>query len=154
VTDVLNKDLAVVKAQASLITGGMTLKQLGELLVKGLGDGKTKPGQMDPAKYATAGYNNTGIMDPNAPKGGTVVTQNGKTYIYSNDGIPFDTSTENGKFIAKRLNVNLKTVKAVKLAEGGGPVSGPGTGTSDSIPAMLSNGEFVINALSAQKDRL
>jgi hypothetical protein len=31
----------------------------------------------------------------------------------------------------------------------GGYISGPGTGTSDSIPAMLSNGEFVINAKSA-----
>ena len=30
----------------------------------------------------------------------------------------------------------------------GGFVSGPGTGTSDSIPAMLSNGESVINARS------
>lgn len=28
----------------------------------------------------------------------------------------------------------------------GGYISGPGTGTSDSIPAMLSNGEYVINA--------
>jgi hypothetical protein len=33
------------------------------------------------------------------------------------------------------------------LAEGG-HVRGPGTGTSDSIPAMLSSGEFVINAKS------
>lgn len=33
----------------------------------------------------------------------------------------------------------------------GGYVKGPGTGTSDSIPAMLSNGEFVINA-KASKD--
>jgi TP901 family phage tail tape measure protein len=33
----------------------------------------------------------------------------------------------------------------------GGPVSGPGTGTSDSIPAMLSNGEYVIKAESAKK---
>ena len=31
----------------------------------------------------------------------------------------------------------------------GGYISGPGTGTSDSIPAMLSNGEFVVNAKSA-----
>lgn len=36
---------------------------------------------------------------------------------------------------------------------GGGPISGPGTSTSDSIPAMLSNGEFVINAASAKKYR-
>jgi hypothetical protein len=32
----------------------------------------------------------------------------------------------------------------------GGPVWGKGTATSDSIPAMLSNGEFVINAKSAR----
>ena len=37
-----------------------------------------------------------------------------------------------------------------KLASGGF-VSGPGSGTSDSIPAMLSNGEFVINAKSTAK---
>jgi hypothetical protein len=29
-------------------------------------------------------------------------------------------------------------------------VSGPGTGTSDSIPAMLSNGEYVIRAAAVQ----
>lgn len=33
----------------------------------------------------------------------------------------------------------------------GGFVSGSGTGTSDSIPAMLSNGEFVINAQAVKK---
>jgi TP901 family phage tail tape measure protein len=32
----------------------------------------------------------------------------------------------------------------------GGPVFGAGTATSDSIPAMLSNGEYVINAASVQ----
>lgn len=36
---------------------------------------------------------------------------------------------------------------------GGGPIAGPGTTTSDSIPAMLSNGEFVINAASTRKYR-
>lgn len=34
---------------------------------------------------------------------------------------------------------------------GGGYISGPGTGTSDSIPARLSNGEFVIRAASVRK---
>jgi lambda family phage tail tape measure protein len=33
----------------------------------------------------------------------------------------------------------------------GGFVSGKGTGTSDSIPAMLSNGEFVVNAKATKK---
>jgi hypothetical protein len=32
----------------------------------------------------------------------------------------------------------------------GGPVWGPGTGTSDSIPAMLSNGEFVVRAAAVR----
>lgn len=35
----------------------------------------------------------------------------------------------------------------------GGHVSGPGTGTSDSIPAMLSNGEFVVNAKATAANR-
>jgi tape measure domain-containing protein len=33
----------------------------------------------------------------------------------------------------------------------GGLISGPGTGTSDSIMAMLSNGEFIVNAKSSKK---
>ncbi|MFM9681096.1 hypothetical protein [Streptomyces brasiliscabiei] len=36
---------------------------------------------------------------------------------------------------------------------GGGAVRGPGTSTSDSIPAMLSDGEYVINARSTAKYR-
>ena len=35
----------------------------------------------------------------------------------------------------------------------GGHIIGAGTGTSDSIPAMLSNGEFVVNAASTKKYR-
>jgi murein DD-endopeptidase MepM/ murein hydrolase activator NlpD len=35
----------------------------------------------------------------------------------------------------------------------GGPVVGPGTGRSDSIPALLSNGEFVVNAAASKKYR-
>lgn len=39
---------------------------------------------------------------------------------------------------------------AVGLA-GGGQIRGPGTSTSDSIPAMLSDGEFVVNAKATKK---
>lgn len=47
----------------------------------------------------------------------------------------------------------IKTVKSAKIPSansfaGGGMVYGPGTGTSDSVPARLSNGESVNNALS------
>lgn len=41
---------------------------------------------------------------------------------------------------------------AVQAATGG-HITGPGTGTSDSIPAALSNGEFVVNAASTKKHR-
>jgi hypothetical protein len=40
----------------------------------------------------------------------------------------------------------------LKLA-GGGHVSGRGTGRSDSIPAMLSNGEYVVNAKATRRNR-
>ncbi|MFD6421030.1 phage tail tape measure protein [Streptomyces sp. NPDC060198] len=40
---------------------------------------------------------------------------------------------------------------AVQYYPQGGEVFGPGTGTSDSIPALISNGEYVIKAASVQK---
>lgn len=43
----------------------------------------------------------------------------------------------------------ISTVKSAKFAKGG-KVNGPGTGTSDSIPAMLSNGEFVMTAAATR----
>jgi TP901 family phage tail tape measure protein len=42
------------------------------------------------------------------------------------------------------------SISPIKKASGG-PVSGPGTWTSDSIPAMLSHGEFVMSADSVNK---
>ena len=49
-----------------------------------------------------------------------------------------------------------KTVKEMRAAKGahsatGGYITGPGTGTSDSIPAMLSNGEYVVRAAAVKK---
>lgn len=43
------------------------------------------------------------------------------------------------------------TYSKVKKFADGGHVKGPGTGTSDSIPAMLSNGEYVVPADAAKK---
>ena len=47
-------------------------------------------------------------------------------------------------------NSTVGTEKAFKT---GGLVSGPGTGTSDSIAARLSNGEFVVNARNVPQNR-
>ena len=49
-------------------------------------------------------------------------------------------------------NLSKTAEPAVKRASGGW-ISGPGTSKSDSIPAMLSNGEFVVNAEDAKKNR-
>lgn len=46
-----------------------------------------------------------------------------------------------------------KYTPMVGLFADGGDVRGPGTGTSDSIPAMLSDGEFVVNAAATRKHR-
>ena len=43
----------------------------------------------------------------------------------------------------------IKSVKSAKFANGG-LVTGPGTGTSDSIPAQLSNGESVMTAKATE----
>lgn len=42
------------------------------------------------------------------------------------------------------------TVRALTGHAAGGWISGPGTGTSDSIPTMLSDGEYVVNARAAK----
>ena len=43
------------------------------------------------------------------------------------------------------------TLFGVSKLASGGHVRGPGTGTSDSIPALLSNGEFVVRASQAER---
>lgn len=46
---------------------------------------------------------------------------------------------------------NLKATQPAFFRAAGGPVWGRGTETSDSIPAMLSNGEYVVRARQARK---
>jgi hypothetical protein len=62
----------------------------------------------------------------------------GKTYAVDDVGVTYSYDSKN-KVLGAR----------VRMASGGA-VFGAGTGTSDSIPSMLSNGEYVINAKSAQ----
>lgn len=69
--------------------------------------------------------------------------------IASASGVPFPgniaaIATTVGTVLAN-VATAISTVKSAKFAQGG-KVTGPGTGTSDSIPAMLSNGEYVMTA--------
>jgi hypothetical protein len=64
-----------------------------------------------------------------------------------------DISSLNGSVIATRY-VNIVTQNidgGTRKAATGGRISGPGTGTSDSIPMWLSNGEHVIRAAAASR---
>ena len=47
--------------------------------------------------------------------------------------------------------INAAKVAGVKLKDGAVDIDGPGSTTSDSIPALLSRGESVINAESTAK---
>jgi len=53
-------------------------------------------------------------------------------------------------FIAANTAIQVGAIAAQKFAKGGF-VQGKGTGTSDEIPAMLSNGEFVVTADATKK---
>lgn len=61
-----------------------------------------------------------------------------------------------GSFGAAAVVGGTALLAAFALIKGfatGGYVSGPGSGTSDSIPARLSNGEFVVNAKATSRNR-
>lgn len=58
---------------------------------------------------------------------------------------------KDGGYIGRYANGGL--VSAIRGFAPGGPVYGPGTARSDSIPAMLSNGEYVINARATSENR-
>ena len=46
---------------------------------------------------------------------------------------------------------SVRTSSGLVGRAGGGPVYGPGTSTSDDVPAMLSNGEFVLQAAAVNR---
>jgi len=60
---------------------------------------------------------------------------------------------KDGRIVTAMMKAKLYDAMVTKIPgkqpyerAGGGPVSGPGTSTSDSIPARLSDGEYVIPA--------
>jgi hypothetical protein len=55
--------------------------------------------------------------------------------------------------VTAQVGAGASTVGSIVHPYTGGYITGPGTGTSDSIPAMVSNGEFVINAAQTAKHK-
>lgn len=95
------------------------------------------------------------FMKTNAYDGATISRPWGRVLGDASDAqrVFSDISSLNGSVIATRY-VNIVTQNidggSTKVATGV-RISGPGTGTSDSIPAWLSNGEHVIRAAAASK---
>jgi hypothetical protein len=136
----------------------------------GTSSGKAAAGQLNVSgeakSYSSAeDLNSAGSLAFKSPNsGGTTGVANSSTRTYrlfNYRGKTYAIDPVDGKIYP--FDVNAKTVSGkstgtVKLALGGmvkkyataGMVSGPGTGTSDSIPAMLSNGEYVIRAAAVQ----
>lgn len=80
-----------------------------------------------------------------------------KAYLSQFLPIPDLTSPARGSFAAGAAVatglVNVAKINKVKLAKGAIDLDGPGTGTSDSIPAMLSKGESVITAEATSNNK-
>lgn len=95
------------------------------------------------------------FMKTNAYDGATISRPWGRVLGDASDAqrVFSDISSLNGSVIATRyVNIVIQNIDggSTKVATGG-RISGPGTGTSDSIPAWLSNGEHVIRAAAASK---
>jgi hypothetical protein len=130
----LNKDASAALANARAITGGKTIADLYNAY-KGIGAAGSRT--KDTAMEITGNYGG------NTHKGG--ITQEMRQKIAN------DYKVEIGQFFKYKGQIYKMTDgnSFIRMAADGGYISGPGTGTSDSIPAMLSNGEFVVNAKSA-----
>lgn len=59
-------------------------------------------------------------------------------------------NTVNGQTVSPKLNLPSSKPPVLHQASGG-RIVGPGTGTSDSIPALVSNGEYIVKAAAVAK---
>jgi hypothetical protein len=130
----LKQDASAALAGAKAITGGKTLKDLYNAY---MGIGSSGSRTKDTAIDIEGSYGK------NTNKGGAEQDMKQK--------MQKDYNIQIGQFF-KYLGQTYKMTDGnsfIRQAAAGGYISGPGTPTSDSIPAMLSNGEFVVNAKSA-----
>jgi hypothetical protein len=155
VLDVFKNDMSAVSKLAISITGNVTLKQLRDDLVAALGKtpGKAPKGTVefgpDTVKTGTGKTVFDGFKSAYSKGQGTMVSINGQTwYKFKYDGKTY-VSDNNGVDI-RPWDETKKTMGARIKKAYGGYISGPGTATSDSIPALLSNGEYVISAKAVQ----
>jgi hypothetical protein len=112
----------------------------------------------DPSRYIVGGIPGYNAPQPTVPPVGyTPSPQYGRSAVPTYTPPPGTTTATNYQPIQQPYNnpYNYSFMPRVYAAKGGitsiyprktGKIDGPGTGTSDSIPAMLSDGEFVLTA--------
>jgi len=128
-----------IKALANSKTGDSTTNFTPKLTNEKSAMGTKATYTITPQQYVDSGMYVQG-EDPVAMK---------KTFIdYAGRRFKIVGKQEDGDYIVER---QFAAGGIIKNFMPGGNVTGPGTGTSDSIPAMLSNGEYVIKAKSVQK---
>jgi len=135
-------------ASDDLIAGSLGLGALGALGGLGEGEGEAVPDRPQPKGQAFGTVQDRDgkvyeIADPVQ-----VAEYNKKLQEYQNPDFRYD---------ADRFVVKANEGGVMNMANGGsfddfvdGEVQGPGTGTSDSVPARLSDGEFVLTAKSVR----
>ena len=138
----LKQDASAALAGAKAITGGKTIADLYNAY-KGL-DGSKKASTKDTAMKIA-----DNIYDKYLQKDGSLNSQGRRAIMNANSLGAGQYFTYEGKTYKGNSGGANDFLPAILQSAAGGYISGPGTGTSDSIPAMLSNGEFVINAKSA-----
>jgi hypothetical protein len=127
------------------ITGGVPFSKLYDLMAKNTQKDVTKDyGNINFNKFDPRTWANTDNMAKLIKGEGLVkdqtFTYKGSTYrVKETKGVPAFEKMAMGGYVRKYSSGSM------------GAVRGPGTSTSDSIPALLSNGEYVLNAAAVSK---
>ena len=146
-----NKDMKSVGDMALTITGGTSLDRLRIEMKTALGLLNTNKKQLsfDSDTNKTQVFDGAGLSVRKSATGNSFYIN---TSDFVKQGLAFLPETIlniNGERWVTKQTYQGK-VYVYKMADGG-KVRGPGTGTSDSIPAMLSHGEYVVKASSVAK---
>ncbi|WP_275629026.1 phage tail length tape measure family protein [Pseudomonas sp. 273] len=137
---------------SSIMEGGLSMKTLGSIgqsVAKDVIEGFVKIGVQMLANAALSSTLQAAEVAKAATTGGAIATAMtpaaGMASIASFGGAA-------AAGLAAMTAALPKMFSLIGFADGGF-VSGPGTSRSDSIPAMLSNGEFVVNAAATRRNR-
>jgi hypothetical protein len=159
IQEVLNKKSPSYKTKA-MLTGEALASETGEALNSGLSEvlkGKLKPSQFvkNMANSFSSSVVNSftkGLLDPLTSENGILqklLKSLGSSLFSMGGSSGTAAATGSAGIIARMFGFGRSSTPSIDAELGfatGGYVSGPGTGTSDSIAARLSDGEYVVKA--------